>query len=369
MIQFKKTLNSMCVQTQYLILLLSAFMVFSASANIAPSEDGLSKAQIAVVLQLLKPSNNVDTVFTNAAPIADAGENQNVKSSILVSLDGSASSDANGDSLFYTWSFVSKPTDSTAVLDDATLVNPSFTADVDGSYILSLTVNNGLVDSQVDTITINVAEGMSQLFLDNSAGTFNEVAFSSTTTVTDLPTSNNLYSLATYKLVAPSSELTITNLQATELNRLVTPYFENLAEDDEISPSNELIFTLVTPLINSTSLKLSFSFDILETGDTFSSEFEITASNVVLPIVRIEPKYPGQAARDGTEGWVRLQFTVNEVGGVEDVVVIEANPKRVFDREARRALGKWKFKPQIIDGVAVKIFGLSVLFEFNLQKS
>ena len=56
------------------------------------------------------------------------------------------------------------------------------------------------------------------------------------------------------------------------------------------------------------------------------------------PIVRIEPKYPAQAARDGKEGWVKLSFTINEVGGVEDVDVIEADPKRVFDREAKRAL-------------------------------
>ncbi len=60
------------------------------------------------------------------------------------------------------------------------------------------------------------------------------------------------------------------------------------------------------------------------------------------PIVRIEPKYPIQAARDGKEGWVRLSFTINEIGGVEDVEVIEAEPKRIFDKGARRALRKWK---------------------------
>lgn len=85
------------------------------------------------------------------------------------------------------------------------------------------------------------------------------------------------------------------------------------------------------------------------------------------PIVRIEPRYPIQAARDGKEGWVRLSFTINEVGGVEDVQVIEAQPKRIFDREARRALRKWKYKPKIVEGKPVKQFNMKVQLDFKLE--
>ncbi len=84
------------------------------------------------------------------------------------------------------------------------------------------------------------------------------------------------------------------------------------------------------------------------------------------PIVRIDPKYPPQAARDGTEGWVELSFTINEVGGVEDVEVIQAEPKRIFDREAKRALRKWKYRPKVVDGVAERQPGLKVKLEFTL---
>lgn len=87
------------------------------------------------------------------------------------------------------------------------------------------------------------------------------------------------------------------------------------------------------------------------------------------PIVRIEPKYPVQAARDGKEGWVRLSFTINEVGGVEDVQIIEAEPKRIFDREARRALRRWKYKPKIVDGKPVKQFNMKVQLDFKLDQA
>ena len=87
------------------------------------------------------------------------------------------------------------------------------------------------------------------------------------------------------------------------------------------------------------------------------------------PIVRIEPKYPVQAARDGKEGWVKLSFTINEVGGVEDIEVMDAEPKRIFDREARRALDKWKYKPKIEDGKPIKQFGLIVQLDFKLDQS
>ena len=87
------------------------------------------------------------------------------------------------------------------------------------------------------------------------------------------------------------------------------------------------------------------------------------------PIVRIEPKYPVQAARDGLQGWVKMRFTILEDGSVGDVTVVEAEPKRVFDREAIRALKRWKYSPKVVDGKAVQQPGIMVQLDFSLDQS
>ena len=84
------------------------------------------------------------------------------------------------------------------------------------------------------------------------------------------------------------------------------------------------------------------------------------------PIFRQEPKFPTKAARDGIEGWVQLKFDINELGNVENVTVINAQPKRVFDREAKKALRKWRYNPKVVDGTALKQIGLTVQLDFSL---
>lgn len=87
------------------------------------------------------------------------------------------------------------------------------------------------------------------------------------------------------------------------------------------------------------------------------------------PIVRVEPRYPPAAARDGIEGWVQLRFTIDETGGVTDIEIIDANPRRVFDQEARRALARWRYAPRIIDGRPQRQEGLTVQLDFNMDGS
>jgi protein TonB len=99
--------------------------------------------------------------------------------------------------------------------------------------------------------------------------------------------------------------------------------------------------------------------------NTLNTTFTTTDSDV-RPIVRVEPKYPIEAARNGIEGWAKLSFTITALGRVKDVKVLAGEPKRVFDREASRALKKWKYRPQVVDGQAVAKSNMVVVLDFKL---
>ncbi len=90
----------------------------------------------------------------NAAPVARAGPNQSVTVGSTVTLDGSTSSDANGDALTYRWSLTTRPAGSAAALTGGTSPKPSFTADVAGTYVATLIVNDGQADSAPATVLV-----------------------------------------------------------------------------------------------------------------------------------------------------------------------------------------------------------------------
>lgn len=101
------------------------------------------------------PAVTVSVMAANRAPIANAGADQtdNVPDSI-VRLDGTASSDADGDILTYAWTQTSG---ASVVLSDATAAEPTFTipaAAVTAPIVFSLIVNDGSLDSSVDTVSI-----------------------------------------------------------------------------------------------------------------------------------------------------------------------------------------------------------------------
>lgn len=73
-----------------------------------------------------------------------------------------------------------------------------------------------------------------------------------------------------------------------------------------------------------------------------------------IPVAAIPPQYPRDALMQGLEGWVRVEFTINPDGSVSNARVVDAHPRRgIFDREALRAITRWRFKPKVQDGEAI----------------
>jgi len=94
-------------------------------------------------------------VLTNTLPVADAGSDQTVEVGTTVQLDGSGSNDADSDMLTYSW----LQTDGPAVtLSDVASATPVFTPTEPGGYVFVLTVNDGTVDSDADTVLVTVVQ-------------------------------------------------------------------------------------------------------------------------------------------------------------------------------------------------------------------
>lgn len=135
-------------------------------ANLVVNDGSLSSDVATVTISATKD---------NRPPQANAGLNQTVIPNTTVQLNGSVSLDPDGDPLTYTW-LLDGPLNSTATLSDTSSAQPSFVADIEGTYVLTLTVNDGEVASQPATVTVNVAR-VCVLFSEYVEGSSNNKAY------------------------------------------------------------------------------------------------------------------------------------------------------------------------------------------------
>ncbi len=91
--------------------------------------------------------DTVTVSFENIKPVADAGTGQSTVVGETVSLNGSGSSNANGDPLTYTWDLVSFPDGSLSSIEDPTAMTTTFVPDLPGTYVVQLIIKDGFLDS------------------------------------------------------------------------------------------------------------------------------------------------------------------------------------------------------------------------------
>lgn len=128
----------------------------SRNISIAIPAEAAEHVAFAGVPGVLSAAAAPTGLLYNTAPQADAGADQTAGIGTAVSLNGSGSSDADGDALVYSWSAPAGVT-----LDDPAAASPSFTApvlspgDPDQLLTFSLTVDDGVETSQ-DSVTVRV---------------------------------------------------------------------------------------------------------------------------------------------------------------------------------------------------------------------
>ena len=229
----------------------------------------------------------------NIAPVANAGPTQSVAVDAVVTLDGSASSDANNDTLTYGWSLTSKPSNSNASLLNATTVNPTFTADQPGPYVISLIVNDGVLSSAASTVMITTAPvanaGPAQSVVENAVvtldGSASRHANNDTLTygwsLTSKPSNSNA-SLLNATTVSPSFtadkigiyviSLIVNNgvLSSTASTVTITAASANTAPVANAGPAQSVVVGAVVTLDGSASSDAN-------SGDTLTYSWSLTS--------------------------------------------------------------------------------------------
>src|SRR5665647_579646 len=150
-----------------------ADMAGTYSASLVVNDGKLNSSNAAGV--------SITAVPANVAPVANAGVAQNVVAGAVVTLDASKSSDANGDALTYAWTLTARPAGSAAALSSSTSATPGFTADVAGTYVATLTVNDGKVNS--NSVTVSISAALANVAPVANAGVAQEVAVNTLVTL------------------------------------------------------------------------------------------------------------------------------------------------------------------------------------------
>jgi protein TonB len=84
-----------------------------------------------------------------------------------------------------------------------------------------------------------------------------------------------------------------------------------------------------------------------------------TEGAALVPIHRVDPEFPGEAVRAGAQrGRVTARLTLDASGKVTHVEIVDALPRRLFDRAVLEALADWRYA----DGAAGRVVEIEIAF-------
>ncbi len=218
----------------------------------------------------VKDSVTVTLEPANVAPVAKAGADQTVAKTAVVNLDGSGSSDANNDAILYEWTFVSKPANSIADLTGANTATPSFTADLVGEYVVSLTASDGDLKSTASNVKVTVTEAVKNelkiVFHDRDPAlnvlpyVFDPITINKTFADPKPAT----YKIASFSLEAVGQDYTLKEVTPWGLMGVVKPIIKGVVEGQVIKAGETVEIELLSPLTGGQQAMLSFSIIIAE---------------------------------------------------------------------------------------------------------
>ena len=101
---------------------------------------------------------------------------------------------------------------------------------------------------------------------------------------------------------------------------------------------------------------------------SISSSGMATGDGEYLPIVKVAPIYPRRAQTRGISGYCIVEYTVTASGAIRDPVAVDCDPAGVFEKASVKASLKFKYKPRVVDGVAIEVAGVQNKFTYELEQ-
>lgn len=135
----------------------------------------------------------------------------------------------------------------------------------------------------------------------------------------------------------------------------------------QVEQKNKVVTAIVNIEID--NLDATFEGEGLYSGSlgTGAGDFAGFGDGEAIPIATFPPAYPQDAQMKGITGHVKFSFDIGPDGTPSNIKVVEAKPRRVFDKEARRAIRRWKFKPKVYNGQPVVQKNMTYKLVFNLD--
>jgi len=85
-----------------------------------------------------------------------------------------------------------------------------------------------------------------------------------------------------------------------------------------------------------------------------------TLAQDLRPVHRVDPDFPSEAVKAGaSKGKVTARMTLDAAGKVTNVEIVDAIPRRLFDRAVQRALVDWRYA----EGSAGRIVEVEIAFK------
>ena len=128
------------------------------------------------------------------------------------------------------------------------------------------------------------------------------------------------------------------------------------------------------PDLDTPDVDMDMDVEVLNVAPTAQVDVSIESSGMssgdgeYLPIVKVAPIYPRRAQTRGITGYCIVEYTVTASGAIRDPKAVDCQPAGVFDVASVKAATKFKYKPRVVDGVAIEVGGVQNKFTYELEQ-